>query len=289
MGSVLRSLLPPRCRFPPHYLTMLRRRMSFRSLVLLLALPVLFWTAGCGPKPPPDLQAELPDAFPNHTVEDIRTRIRLSSDTLTSFRAKASLSIESPARSGRFSADLHDRRGDSLYLSISVGGLGIEVEGARALVTPDSFFLYNRIEKKLTYGAIDEAGDALPAVLTGDNVFMNLLGIVAPEEDVDWRLEADSAHYVLRDPEGLRQYRIDPALWRVVRYEERTSGGALVEERAFSNFDEFEGVYLPRRVVLRRPGEEASASLYYRTLDLNPPSLSFDLRVSGDVEREPVE
>ena len=263
--------------------------MSLRLLAFLFALPALFWMAGCGPKPPPDLRTELPDAFPNHTVEDIRTRIRLSSDTLASFKAKASLSIESPARSGRFSADVHDRRGDSLYLSISVGGLGIQVEGARALVTPDSFFFYNRIEKKLLYGALDEAGEALPSVLTGDNVFLNLLGIVAPEPDVAWRLEADSAFYVLHDPEGLRQYRIDPALWRVVRYEERTSDGELVEERVFSDFDTFEGVYLPRRVVLRRPGDGSSASLYYRSIDLNPPSLSFDLRLRNDVTREQVE
>lgn len=259
--------------------------MSSRLLPLLIAGLFAFWTSGCGPKPPANPRTELPNAFPNHTAENIQTQIRLTSDTLTSFKAKASLSIESPQRSGRFSADVHDRRGDSLYLAISPG-LGIEA--ARALVTPDSFFLYNRIEKKLLYGSLDAAGEALPVVLTGDDVFRNLLGLVVPEPDVDWVLDADAAFYYLRDPEGLRMYKIDPALWRVVRYEERAPSGELVEERVFDKFDTFDGVYLPRSVVLRRPAEASSASLYYRSLDLNPPALSFDLRVSSGVTREAV-
>ena len=263
--------------------------MSFRSIAFLLALPAALWIAGCGPKPPPDLQAELPDAFPNHTVEDIHTRIRLSSDTLTSFRADARLLLESPEQSGRFSAEIRDRRGDSLYMSISLSGLGIKVEGARALVTPDSFFLYDRRDNALLYGSLDEAADQLPPVLTGDDVFLNLLGIVAPEPDVAWQLEADSAYYYLRDAEGLRSYQIDPAVWRVARYEERTPDGTLVEERVFSRFGEFDGVLLPRSVVLRRPQDASSAALFYNDITLNPPSLSFDLRVSSDAERRPVE
>ena len=260
-----------------------------RRLLWLALVSTVLWMAACTPKPPPDLQTDLPDAFPNHTVEDIRTRIRLSSDTLTSFRADARLLIESPERSGRFGADIRDRRGDSLYLGISAGGLGIKVEGARALVTPDSFFFYNRLGKELLYGSLDQAGDQLPSVLTGDNVFLNLLGIVAPEPDVRWELETDSAYYYLRNADGLRSYQIDPGFWRVVRYEERTSDGSLVEERVFSRFGEFDGVFLPRSVLLRRPGEASSVSLFYNSITLNPPALSFDLRVSSDAERKPVE
>ena len=225
----------------------------------------------------------LPERFPDHSLSEIRALILQPTDTLRAFEAAAQLSLESPQRSGNFGATVRARRGDSLYLGVSSFG----IEGARALVTPDSFFVYNRLGNDVTFGALADAGGQLPAPLVTGDVFENLLGILAPESGTDWTVAADSNRYVLEAPSGRRTYTIDPALWRVVRYTERAPDGALVEERVFSDFDRIGGFFLPRRVLLRRPADDAFASLYYRELTLNPPGLSFDLQVRRSARRVP--
>ncbi len=255
----------------------------FHTAVLLTTalLTCAFLAAGCSGPRPPELAREVPGAFPNHTLRQIQTRIARSTDTLRAFEATARLRIASPQQSGRFNATLRGRRGDSLFVSISPG-LGIEA--ARALVTPDSFFVYDRINGRLTYGALADAAGQLPAPLLSGTVFENLTGIAAPEADVEWSLAADSSRYRLRSPDGRRTYTVDPAFWRVTRYVERAPGGAVVEERRFSAFDDFGGLVLPREVVLRRPQEETTVSAYYRRLTPNPGALSFDLDVPASAE-----
>lgn len=225
----------------------------------------------------------MPANFPNHTAAEIQRHLQAGADTLRAYRARASLRIDSPSQSGSFSSRINHRRGDSLYMTISPG-LGIEA--MRILVTPDSFFVYNRLESELTYGGLTDAASTLPAALTVSDPFENLTGTLTPPPYVDWNVDADSAYYYLR--EGGREYVIDPTVWRVVQYQEHDLSGNLVDERSFSEFDRFGGLYLPRRIVFRRPQEETTAALYYRELTLNPGELGFDLRVSSSADRRRV-
>lgn len=255
-------------------------------LALCTCLVAVFFVAGCAStrdisEPAPGL----PEGFPNHSLADVRQNIALTSDSLISFSGRASFSVNSPAQSGSFSANVRARDNDSVFLSISPG---FGIEAARALVTPDSFYLYDRIRNELTYGSVEDAGGILGVPVGNEDLFPNLLGIIFPEPGADWTLTSQDSLYYAIDPAGQRAYTIDPAYWRVIRYEERAPSGALVEERTFSEFDRFEGVYLPRRITFRRPLDESRASLYYREIDLNPKSLSFDLRVSGSASRIPI-
>ena len=160
-------------------------------LVLSGVVVLMLWVAGCsGSRPVEDIRPDLPDAFPFHTVEQIQQQIRLAgADTLVALQGKANLSIRTPELKGNVTARLKHRRSDSLYMSVTAT-LGIEA--ARMLVTPDSFFVYDRINKKLNYGSMDYASTFLPPLLTGDDVFLNLLGLLQPESDIDWQLDARS-------------------------------------------------------------------------------------------------
>lgn len=267
--------------------------MNVRPLVFLAVLfGAALLVAGC--RGPREATGELPDTYPDHSFSDIYQALTRGTDTLRAFRAEARLSVSSPERSGRFSARIRARRGpagdDSLYLRLSPG-LGIEA--ARILVTPDSFFVYDAIRNELTYGALDDASGALPAPLRSGQVFDNLLGLVAPRPTRSWQVRPSTAEegenrYVLTDDAGSRRHTVivDPSRWRPLRYTERTAGGTLLEERTFSQFGHFDGVFLPRRVELRRPQEESSASIYYSDLTLNPDDLPpFDLDVPAGTER----
>ena len=255
------------------------RRLSLSGMVL-----AVIWMAGCsGARLPVDNRPDLPDAFPNHTVAQIQQQIRLGiADSLQAFEAKANLSIRTPEQNGNVSSDMKHRRSDSLYLTVSPG---FGIEAVRMLVTPDSFFVHNRIEKQLNYGSLDYASAFIPTSLTGDDVFRILLGLTLPEADVAWNLDPDSSYYHLRDPSGRRHYIVDPSVWRVVRYEERTAQGDLLEARTFTEYDLFDTIYLPRRIILQRPLDDTSLSIYYRKLTLNPPALSFAWHVDDSVER----
>ncbi len=258
-------------------------RLTPPLLAAALTTALLFLSAGCSGPKPADLQREVPEAFPNHTFSEIRKNILVGTDTLTGFKAKARLEMDTPEQSGRFGASLRQRRADSLLLSINAG-LGLEA--ARILVTPDSFFVHERLMRsRLTYGALADAGEELPAPLATGDVFDNLLGLVAPEDGVAWQVSADGENYRVSDASGQLTYTVDPALWRVTRYEERTESGALVEERVFSEFDRIGGVVVPRQVLFRRPADDVSVAISYRDLTLNPKGLDFPFRIDDGTER----
>jgi hypothetical protein len=242
----------------------------------------LAFLSGCArTRPVIPVDRELPAEFPGHTAAQIHQQILLSTDTLDAFDGRASFVLDTPARRGSFSAEVRAREGDSLYISISPG-LGIEA--ARVLITPDSLFLYDRIQNEVTYGSLEDTGDLIGLPVAAEDLYRNLIGITVPEPDIPWEVVADDSLYYLSAAGGTVRYTVDPSIWRVIRYEERTPTGELIEERVFSEFDQIEGVPLPRRVLFRRPLEASTASLYYRSLDLNPASLSFDLRVSESAE-----
>lgn len=237
--------------------------------------------SGCsGPRP--TLEGSLPSAFPNHTPTQIRYALASTHDSLHAFSARSSLVYRAPENGGSFSTEMRDRRGDSLYVSISPG-LGIEA--ARALVTADSFFFYDRLKNRVVYGAIADAGDLLPDPFTSEDLFANLLGLPVPNDGIDWQVDADEQYYYLSDPAGSREFVVDPAHWRVVRYEERDGEGRVVDRRVFSEFDAFDGVVLPRRLIFERPLDNRRASLYHRSLSINPGPLRFSLDVRDSAER----
>ena len=258
------------------------RRPSYLVFGALAFL--LLWIAGCsGSRGVVDNRPDLPDAFPNHTLTQVQDQLRMAAfDTLSSFNAKANLALRAPELKGNVTARIEHRRRDSLYMSLTAT-LGIEA--ARMLVTPDSFFVYDRINKTLNYGAMKHAAAVLPAAFTGDDVFRILMGMLIPEPDIAWTIESDTSYYHLRDEGNLKHYIVDPKVWRVVRFEERTAQGTLIESRTFSQYDIFDGVFVPRRIILQRPLDDTSISMYYRELTFNPPALSMTLEVGDSVER----
>ena len=156
------------------------------------------------------------------------------------------------------------------------------------LLTPDSVFFYDRRRNTLRVGPIAEARRLLPAPVASDDVFANMLGLVAPDPGTDWRLRADSTRYYLTDPSGRRRWTVDPSRWRVVRYVEKTTDGRVIEKRDFSNFRLVEGVVVPHTVVFRRPAENLMAQINYENIRLNPSGLSFELGVPANMPRTPL-
>lgn len=255
---------------------------SSRIVLLVLVLGVSL--LGCSGPAATTAPGVMPEAFPNHSADDIRTAIQRPTDSLRSFAADARVSVRSPGQSRSFNADVRQRRADSLFMRFTLFGM----EGGRMLLTPDSVFFYDRRKSTLRVGPIAQARRFLPAPVASDEVFANMLGLVAPDPGTDWQVEADSTVYLLTDPTGRRQWTVDPSYWRVVRYVERAVDGRVLEKRQFSNFRRVEGVVVPHKVVFRRPADDLMAQINYENIRLNPPGLSFDLGVPSNLPRTPI-
>lgn len=250
------------------------------SAALAVACVALFF-AGCSGARDATVAPGLPDAFPGHTSQQIYAQIATASDTLHSFRAKAKMTVRSSQQNGSFNAEVRQVRDDSLWMRMSRFGF----EGARVLVTTDSFFVHNRLQNHLMVGSVDEAQSLLAAPVTSDEAFRNMLGLIAPEPGVNWAVSADSSLYYLKDPSGRQSYVVDPQHWRVIRYARTDTSGNVIEERLFGEFTSVDGVSLPQRVVFRNRQQNALAMLAYESLSLNPNRLSFDFSVPSGTRR----
>jgi hypothetical protein len=226
----------------------------------------------------------MPSAFPNHSADQIRTAIQQPADSLHSFAADARVSVRSPQQNRSFNADVRQRRADSLFMRFTLFGM----EGGRMLLTPDSVFFYDRRRSALQVGPISKARRLLPAPVASDEVFANMLGLLAPDAGINWRVQADSALYHLSDPTGRRHWTVDPSHWRVVRYTEQAPDGSVIEKRNFSDFRLVEGVVVPHTVVFKRPADDLMAQINYQNIRLNPSGLSFDLGVPSSLPRTPI-
>ncbi len=250
---------------------------------LTLVFALIFLTAGCsGSRSGLNTGGDLPAGFPNHSYEQIVHNLTSHPFPVEAYLSESALAIKSPAQSGSFSASITHKKNDSLLISISPG-LGIIA--VRALVTPDSFYVHDRINKELAVGTIEDMQRLLPFPTDSASLYSSLLGVWLPVSSPEWELTTDKGYYILKDADARHTLFIDPIYWRVVRYIEKTSNGQLIEERTFSEFEDFDGIYLPRRLTFRRPGDDTSASLYHRKLTLNPSSLAFDFNVSNSVKR----
>jgi outer membrane lipoprotein-sorting protein len=225
----------------------------------------------------------LPDRFPNHSTDQIRTQILGASDTIQSYSAKARVAVQSPDQDRSFNAVVHHRRGGSLFMRVSLFG----VEGGRLLVTRDSVFFYDTRNSVLRVGPVEDVQQLFPAPVSSDDFFQNMLGLLAPTRTADGSPQADSSLYYVSDATDQEQYTVDPTRWRVVRYEERSESGTIVQKRVFSDFRPVEGVLLPAQVMFQQPAADLQARVEYQEMTLNPSDLSFSLDVPSQVPRRP--
>ncbi len=249
---------------------------------MLIIAGFVFLTGCSGSRGVINPGGDLPAGFPEHSQAEILQLLSNHPIDVTAYQSESALAVKSPVQSGSFSASIKHRKNDSLLISISPG-LGIIA--VRALVTADSFYVHDRINKELGVGTISDMRRLLPLPADSETLYSALLGLWLPESIDSWELTAGNSYYILKEPDNRRTLFIDPVHWRVIRYIENNTSGELVEERTFAEFEEFEGIYLPRRLTFRRPGDDTSASLYHRKLNLNPSALLFDFNVSKSVKR----
>lgn len=221
-------------------------------------------------------------ASPGYSVPEILERLPRPPSALDTLYATAEVSVTSPDESGRFSARIAYRKADSMLVRVR---FPLGIEGARVLVTADSVYVYDRIEKVLVSGTPERMRAVLPVAVAGTDLVELATGFIVPDPDVDWSLRWDSLRYELRHPDDSERYLIDVDAWRVVHAEYKDADGNITEQRWYLSFAELGGVMVPRRVSVSHPMEDVRLVMALRTLDTHPGPLSFDLDVRPDTRR----
>ncbi len=276
--------LPVRCSqlfvYKPLLPILTSASSSLAPRALWFALTSALLLTGCGSSSPTTAPG-LPEAFPNHSVDQIRQQITRGTDTIQSYTAKARINVRTPEQTQTFNAVVHHRRADSLFMRFSLFG----VEGGRLLLTRDSVFFYDTRNAVLRVGPVEAVQKLFPAPVSSDRFFDNMLGVLAPAGRSDWSLQSDSTLYYVSDPADRQRYTVDPSHWRVVRYEERSATGTVRQKRLFSDFRRVEDVLLPARLIFQQPSDDLRAVVTYKEMTLNPSDLSFSLEVPQQVPR----
>ncbi|MEL6614525.1 MAG: DUF4292 domain-containing protein [Bacteroidota bacterium] len=262
-----------------------------RALALLLCLASLSACTPGGIVIDDEPDAELPDAYPYHTAEQIGDAIRSSTAPVAFYAADGRMNIESPQLDQRATYTIRSRFADSTVLNVR-GPLGIEV--GRALVTPDEFVGYDKFNKRLFVGDPTVADRFVPGAGDSRVLSLAMAGLLAPEADAAWTVTPDSGRYLMvhRRTDGTRRILIvDPGLWRVTLAQEVDASNAVVAEQRFSAFDTIDGVVMPRRIVLVAPPRATRLTLEHNNLDANPEDfrLRFRRPADDDVEVIPIE
>lgn len=259
--------------------------ISPRCLPLWATLALTLGLLGCGSSESSRAPGPLPSGFPSHSATEIRDQIQAPTDSLRRFSGRARVRVRAPEQNRSFNADIRQERADSLFMRFSLFGF----EGGRLLLTPDSVFFYDSRKQTLRVGPVAQAQRLLPAPVASDDVFANLLGLIAPGAQTQWTVTADSAQYHLSNPSGTETWTVDPRHWRVIQYTRSASDGSVLEVRRFSEFRSVQGVTLPRVVIFRQPSDDLRARIVYEELRLNPTGLSYGLGVPSGVPRQPLQ
>lgn len=289
-----------------------RLRALPKRFFLILVLPASMLCAGalsgCRSLSPPgaslpadDGMSRMPAAYPNHSIENVLSRIPDLPDAFQEITAEASVNVASPQESGRFTARIAWRRADSMLIRIR---FPLGVEGARVLITPDSAYVWDRIEKTLIVGTPTSIEAVLPVAVAGTDLVALATGFVRPgagsparrsrsagtERAIDldpatWTLRADSLHYELTRTDGSERLLVDPSRWRVVYAEYRTTDGMLREQRWYTAFADLGGFLVPRRVSVSQPLLDTRIIMSLSRFDTSPGRLSFDLGANNIEER----
>ena len=252
------------------------------AALLALALLTLSACSG-GLRIEDEPEAEIPDAYPNHTADQIRAAVAASIAPVRFFSADGRIEIEAPRLDQSATYSIRSRLADSTTVVVR-GPFGIE--GGRGLVTPREFVGYDKLNGKLYVGSVSAAERYVPGAGSSEALARALSGLVAPEAGA-WTVVPDSGRYglVQRRPDGSRRILIvDPALWRVVRAQEVDPSNVVIADQAFSAFDTVDGVVMPRRVVLRAPQERIRLTMEHRRLAPNPSDFRLRFNRPTDVE-----
>jgi Domain of unknown function (DUF4292) len=218
-------------------------------------------------------------------VQEVTRRHHAQIHSLT---GEGRISIETPeiAQSGSFILTL--QKPDSVLINLR-GPFGIKI--GSMLVTRTGFLFYNSLENKLITGL--STAENLNRILHVQLSFDDLLKLFAggtffeteratPDET---RIEDDQCVFIFTSPESSRSYWVDPVTRYIQKVQFLDQSGKLKLEQTFSDFEDADGISMPRSIRITQPKARQRITFTYSEIFINAEQLHFTFTFPPNAER----
>jgi outer membrane lipoprotein-sorting protein len=211
--------------------------------------------------------------------------------TIKTFDAVGTIQVKSKKFNGKTGFKILIKRPDSIKISI-YGPFGIDI--AHGLFTKEHFLFYNVMKKKIYTG--NNSRNVLQKMFKINLSFENLIDAFAGSVNLTKELHTEPAKYeILDDIYNLtyidtannRQttYRITKQDLKITDYIISTLDGKELLSGEYSQFKKYEGVPLPKVVLIRNKAKHESIKVRYKKIKVNKKQLSLKIKLPSDVEK----
>ncbi|MGB3802297.1 MAG: DUF4292 domain-containing protein [Lewinella sp.] len=247
----------------------------------LLALVALLTFANCNRKVAGPANGDAATATGKLRLNQVLRGIETNRTSAEWMDAKARVDVETDDFSIGGTAYLRLHRDEAIWMSVKKFG----IEGARALIRPDSFFLYNRLESEYTAEPlsyleekykIPARFDLLQEIFFGNAVFLT--------EDLEVSTDGQDIRLTGRSPEFVGEYRYNPTTFQLGSMELQEIGEQRMLSVINGGYEQVEGLNnaFPRsRQIAVDGGSEGTAKLAFEFTDLSfsgPLEMPFSFR-----------
>ena len=221
--------------------------------------------------------------------DDVIARADQQTADLHSLQGEGNLQIESPDFSQSATFEVVLLRPDSLQLLFK-GPFGITV--AQALVTRETFQLYNSLQNRLYTGVTspENLEKTVRIGLSFDEILSLFTGgtVLTTDRSASYTSSADGADaaFVFVHHPYQHRYVVDPATKHIRKFQLLNERGAPIGEQSFSSFETIDGITYPRKITITQHAERRRLTIYYQSIEWNTagPS-SFSFIVPSNAER----
>ncbi len=250
--------------------------------ILSISFFATLFLTGCSSTSPRHL-GPAESYHPNVIMAQVFERLH----SFQSLEASGSIAVETPTFSNSGSIEIQLKKPDSLYFNIE-GPFGIQV--ASAMVTRDTFLLYNSFKNQLLYCSTSRKN--LGSLLQMDVDFsdiINLFGGVTllgreSEMPSDYYVGDDAVVMIFKKPGGISKYWIDPENSTVSRIQILKEDGQIQKDILFSQYKLIDSIWIPFKMKINDLNSQKSVTFVYSKARANLKSVSFHFTIPDQAE-----
>jgi hypothetical protein len=247
--------------------------MKTRLVCLLFYAGCTFLLASCSPRQTDVVRKpELVDP------SSLLARVSMQGSRIRSLLGSGSVTFESPEMAGSAFFHISLRKPDSLLLKLE-GPFGIDA--GFFFLSRANFVMYNRFENTVTSGrpTASSIRRVIPFAMSNVEILDAFTGSfslpAAGSAPLSQVVEDGQFHLTFPSTGNIAHYWIDPQTDLVTKYAVLDTTGQLIVEATGDRTIETDGLTLPRLITVSFPRDRRRVSIFYSSITLNPPELSF--------------
>jgi len=204
------------------------------------------------------------------TIAEIRDRVEQNYLKLSSMKARAKLSVESPQMSFMANAAINLKMPDSLMIKLSAGfGIGI----GSIFIDQDQFLLYSSLDNNVYVGSSDSAdfNHFLPIKLEFEDLIQVFSGIHLIKSHKKELLKIDKNQYLIMGAinNHVLKYWVEPKKFVVTEFQLLDRQGKMLVKFEYDNFIKNSRVWLPKTIRLSQPDRKTRLTIVVTNFNIN--------------------